>query len=359
MVLTREEKEKLVLDLYNQGKSTRQIAEEARMSFRDIGAILDKAEEEKETNNEHAEKMSQSTQAYKLFSEGKSPVQVAIALNLQEPEVAKFYVEYWRLVQYHSLSRIYEEIKDGIGPFVNLYTLAKVARMDTPSVIRLLEIANNDLPIVEHKYERLKREVDDLEANKHNSARILQEISDQIATTRKTLDHYKLSCKEQRLESTKLQMQNVRLKALVDNSQNNDEGYNKIRNTVEEKVHSVLSDKKTLLKLALLSLTESMRKDPGKYGALIYHNRSSITQSEDYSQYYDTVSYGQQQQQYPSQDCIDVLLEEAEKLYNKLVKELVDESISDYGCSISSPLPLLAPPYNEEKSSETNSSYSE
>ena len=39
MVLTREEKERLVLDLYNQGKSTREIAEEARMSFRDIGVI--------------------------------------------------------------------------------------------------------------------------------------------------------------------------------------------------------------------------------------------------------------------------------------------------------------------------------
>ena len=31
-----------------------------------------------------------------------------------------------------------------------------------------------------------------------------------------------------------------------------------------------------------------------------------------------------------------MLLEEAEKLYNKLAKELVDESISDYACSISS-----------------------
>ena len=98
-------------------KSTREIAEEARMSFRDIGAILDKAEEEKETSKEQAEKMSQSTQAYKLFSEGKSPVQVAIALNIQEPEVAKFCVEYWKLVQHHSLSRIYEEIKDDIGTF--------------------------------------------------------------------------------------------------------------------------------------------------------------------------------------------------------------------------------------------------
>jgi hypothetical protein len=141
-------------------------------------------------------------------------------------------------------------------------------------------------------------------------------------------------------------MQKVRLEGLVASFQNNNEEYIKIRKTIEKKVVSILSDKKMLLKLALLSLTESMRKDPGKYGALIYHNRSSITQSEDYSQYYDTASYGQQQQQYPSQDCIDVLLEEAEKLYNKLVKELVDESISDYVCSISSSslpmLPLLA-----------------
>jgi DNA-binding CsgD family transcriptional regulator len=84
MILTRDEKERFVLDLYNQGKSTREISEEARMSFRDIGVILNKAMEEKETSKVLAEKMSQSTQAYKLFSEGKSPVQVAIALSIQE-----------------------------------------------------------------------------------------------------------------------------------------------------------------------------------------------------------------------------------------------------------------------------------
>ena len=44
MILTREEKERLVLDLYNQGKSTREIAQIAHMSFRDIGAIIDKKE---------------------------------------------------------------------------------------------------------------------------------------------------------------------------------------------------------------------------------------------------------------------------------------------------------------------------
>ena len=38
MVLTRQEKEGLVIDLYNQGKNTRQITQQVGISFRDIGA---------------------------------------------------------------------------------------------------------------------------------------------------------------------------------------------------------------------------------------------------------------------------------------------------------------------------------
>ena len=40
MVLTRQEKEQHILDLYNQGYNTRTIAQETHTSFRDIGAIL-------------------------------------------------------------------------------------------------------------------------------------------------------------------------------------------------------------------------------------------------------------------------------------------------------------------------------
>ena len=39
--------------------------------------------------------------------------------------------------------------------------------------------------------------------DKHNSARILQELSDQISTMHKTLNQYLLSCKERRLKLTK------------------------------------------------------------------------------------------------------------------------------------------------------------
>ena len=272
MVLTREEKERLVLDLYNEGKSTREIAQIAHMSFRDIGAIIDKKEKEEEAKQGQARQIFASTQAYKLFSEGKSPVQVAIALNIRVPEVAEVLCRVRNLVQHHSLSRIYEEIKDCIGYFVKLYTLAKVARMDAPSVIRLLEIANNDLPIVEHRYERSKRDLDSIEADNRNSARIFQELTDQIATMLKRLDSIRLDCEKELAQRDQLYQKNMKLEAIVRYFENNNEGYIKIRKTVEEKVISILSNSKMLLKLALLSLTESMRKDPDKFNAFIFCN---------------------------------------------------------------------------------------
>jgi transposase len=211
MITTRQERERLVLDLYNQGKNTREIAEEARMSFSAIGAILKKAEQENETSKEQTEKMSHAAQAYKLFSGGKSPVDVAIALNLRQAEVTELYKEYWNLKNLYDLNQVHEEIKGDIGSFVNLYKLAKTAGMNTQHVIRLLAIANNYLPSVEQRYEKLKGEEASLQVGNHNSARTFQELSDLVSTTRDTLEQYELSCKERGLEITKLQLQNVEL----------------------------------------------------------------------------------------------------------------------------------------------------
>jgi DNA-directed RNA polymerase specialized sigma subunit len=53
--MLNSEREKLVVDLYkNQHKSIHEIAQEARMSFRDIGAILKKAEDANNNGNGNA-----------------------------------------------------------------------------------------------------------------------------------------------------------------------------------------------------------------------------------------------------------------------------------------------------------------
>jgi predicted transcriptional regulator len=155
-ILTRQEKERLVLDLYNQGKTYREIAKEARMCPRDIGVIVNKAVKEQELKTDHkndkenqdtnnsAEKklkdqgLSLSTRAYKLFSKGKALVEAAIALNLGEVEVTRYYKEYLKLKQLHGLYSAYEELEGEIEPFLKLYELSKAADMDTKQVVNLL-----------------------------------------------------------------------------------------------------------------------------------------------------------------------------------------------------------------------------
>jgi hypothetical protein len=137
MVLTRQERERLVLDLYNQGKTIREIAKEARISFRDIKIILNKTVEEKNReqqqdnnngvveNNQQEPHLSLAAQAYKLFSDRKTPLEVAIELNLRESEATKFYTEYWKLKQLHNLNMVYEELRGDIEPFLRLYKLSE------------------------------------------------------------------------------------------------------------------------------------------------------------------------------------------------------------------------------------------
>jgi hypothetical protein len=158
-ILTRQERERFVLDLYNQGKTYREIAKEARISPHDIGVILNKVMEKKTEgfkekqadadNNQEQLHLSLCTQAYKLFSEGKTPLEVSIALNLRESEATKFCREYWKLKQLHNLNMVYEEIKDDITSFLKLYKLAKRKGLGVKQVVNALAISNNDLPAIE------------------------------------------------------------------------------------------------------------------------------------------------------------------------------------------------------------------
>jgi hypothetical protein len=208
-ILTRQERERLELDLYNnQGKTYREISKEATISPRYIGVILNKAVEQKmieglkeqdninskkNQNQEQNSDLSLSAKAYKLFSERKTPLEVAIALNLGESEATKFYKEYWKLKRLHNLTLIYEETKGDIDPFLRLYKLSKAAGMNVQQVVNLLKIANNNLLDIQCRYERLKREVNTLENNKQQLHRTMAYFNNQIETQRKALTSYRVS----------------------------------------------------------------------------------------------------------------------------------------------------------------------
>ena len=91
-LLSREEREQYVIQLYKENKSVREIAKLMHMSFRDIGVITKKVKSEVELDeDDDIKSKSKTTQAIKLFCEGKDTVDVVIALDLPADEVRAIY----------------------------------------------------------------------------------------------------------------------------------------------------------------------------------------------------------------------------------------------------------------------------
>jgi hypothetical protein len=349
--LSRQEKEELVRDLYfNQGKKYHEIAKEARVSPRDIKGILDGG-----TQKEQAK--SKAAQAYELFFNGKSPMEVAIALDLREPEVTKLYKESWNLRQIYDLNRIYLETNCNLGPFLNLYNLANAEGMKAEHVIWLLRAANKGLPELENRYYKYKSKVDSLESKEQSQVRAIQDYTGQLIALGKSLDNYMLRCEQVEKRLADLQRKRMKEENLVRQLQNNTE-YLKIRKLVDEQVRATLSDRRKILELASLSIIESIRSNPEKYSFLIHNATPTTNTIPDFNSYF---MFGQphmrqqiQQKAYFTEDYIAMLSEDADNLLERLAKVVEDEIINDYVVdkSPSHSLPAFLPTSGDFSSNE-------
>jgi transposase len=122
MVLSREEKEKRVLELYyDKGYTYREIAKELRTSPNQIREIIKRHEERNHAIANKKKMLSLSSQAYKLFSKGKNNVQVAIKLDLPQEQITQFRLEYWRLRNQDKLESLYMLAKDKVSVLWKIY----------------------------------------------------------------------------------------------------------------------------------------------------------------------------------------------------------------------------------------------
>ena len=142
------------------------------MSLRDIGFILKKGQvnhgivtimdDGNNSNNNNKPSNEKATQAYKLFSEGKKPVDVAIQLNLSEKEATRFYTEYWRLKRLYNLYHIYQESKGDLSYILKLCRLAKRQGITADNIewfVNMVDIGTYKIPDLQKQYAKLQDEV--------------------------------------------------------------------------------------------------------------------------------------------------------------------------------------------------------
>ena len=110
--------EELIVQLHKEGKNIREISKVIHKNFTYIGAVLRKRFPEEYT---YSCNTNRETQALKLFTEKRTPTQVAIELGSSTDETEKFYTNFWRLEGLYELYNIYQEYPRNLREFLRFF----------------------------------------------------------------------------------------------------------------------------------------------------------------------------------------------------------------------------------------------
>jgi hypothetical protein len=124
-----------------------------------------------------------STQAYKLFDEGKKPVEVAIQLGLSEKEATRYYTEYWRLMHLYKLHSIYKELKGDLFLILKLYRLLKregIRAKDLEWFVHTVNTRIYKIPDIQKQYAKVKDELEAIDYKKTVAKYQLDDMNNQI-----------------------------------------------------------------------------------------------------------------------------------------------------------------------------------
>ena len=218
--MDKKQKEALVLALLEKGKTYREITKEAGVSPNTVKAVMNRAGLDEST--------STHSRAFELFSEGKTPLQVAITLNLEADIVIQYHRRYFMLLGCTEFTKVYPQIKDNPWPYVNLVQLAKNAGMGDGEVVELLKIANGHLPRVRLEYDRVieeinssKAELNSWKAEITNAVRTYQDFCDRNLALRNREDELLFSIGELDNKKAKLQKTTTELQQHLEIQENN------------------------------------------------------------------------------------------------------------------------------------------
>jgi hypothetical protein len=288
------------------------------MSIRDISAIL-KEEEARRQKYKHQQQQEQkSSKAYKLFSEGKTTIEVAIELNLREPEVTKLYREYLKLRGLDKLNTIHKETNGKIWPFLKLYKeLIKKRRMSIEQVVNVVEVAIHKLPYMENLYKQAKDEAEKMQRTIQRLANDIRALERKISILDKIALSSEQECKIKEQEVHELTAQKHRIEKLIPNILNG-EGYSKLQQFVKENVKAILSDNKILISIAFAAVIQTLKDDPQMVKLI-----QNIPRANDGEQHKDNDNRITQYLEFNKDNLSDL----AEKYYENLVEALTKNAI--------------------------------
>jgi chromosome segregation ATPase len=266
-LLSREEKERRVIELYEQGKSSREIAKEVHMSFGDIASIIRRhsGEVKAVTRKEEGSgvMLSKDTQVFKLFELHKRPIEVTIELDLKPDEISRLYNQWLELKDLHEVKQLYEERKqlDGdLSEFLELHYLIKTEDVKPRQLLNAAYYLSQ-ISFLEDRVKVLKGEVQSLENQKQRLTAELHSYCSEKATLLRDLDSLSSLITRHRQGISDLIDRIKHLESNIARLKNTRE-YHTVRAVAEQKIRNVLADNQLILVSALFGVIQALAKEP-------------------------------------------------------------------------------------------------
>ena len=169
--LNKYEKEQRIIELHLQNKTIREIAKEVHMTFSPISKIIKaferKAKREESNQSTQPKKPPISTQAYKLFRDGKKLTDVAIDLEIPARKALRLWSQFLKLERMYECYEFYQVFQSHIPQLLAISTFIKMNKVNISNIPNILRTAT-DVNTLNETYYQLKTEVESLEQKKIN-----------------------------------------------------------------------------------------------------------------------------------------------------------------------------------------------
>jgi hypothetical protein len=191
-----KQKEELIIRLLKEGKTYKQIANEAHASPNQITSINRRLEgntTEPNTRNK----------AYVMFKEGKNLIDVAIALQIDNIEATRYWNEYLQLMRKYQLSKIGDELKGNFLPFFNMYKVMKSKNWTIDKIKAAIDVAedidnkklllanlNDGIAEAQQKRDDLDKDVSNLHQEKAQLEHIVSKLQDEVEVIAAMRDNF-------------------------------------------------------------------------------------------------------------------------------------------------------------------------